>query len=58
LGTLDIYSFGTKDGEAELSSNYAGFLTLTARKSKILVVAGAGFCHYFIPPLRIPLIPD
>ena len=58
LATLDTHSFGTKDGEGELSSRYAGFLKLTEGKNKITVIAGARFCHYLTPSLRIPLIPE
>ena len=50
----------TEEGylEAELAGDYAGFLKLTGEKSKIMVVAGARFCHYFTSPLRIPLISE
>ena len=58
LATLDTHSFGTKDGEGELSSRYAGFLKLTEGKNKITVIAGARFCHYLTPSLRISLIPE
>jgi len=41
-----------------LAGDYAGFLKLTGEKSKIMVVAGARFYHYFTPPIRIPLISE
>jgi hypothetical protein len=44
--------------ESELAGDYAGFLKLTGEKSKIMVVAGARFCHYFTPPIRIALITE
>jgi hypothetical protein len=50
----------TEEGylEAELAEDYAGLLKLTGEKSKIMVVAGARFCHYFTSPIRVPLIPE
>ncbi len=44
--------------EAELACDYARFLKLTGGKSKIMVVAGARFCHFFTPPIRISLISE
>jgi hypothetical protein len=44
--------------EAELAGDYAEFLKLTGEKSKIMVVAGARFCHFFTPPIRISLISE
>jgi hypothetical protein len=54
-GAIKLHPTAQGHLEAELAGDYAGFLKLTGEKSKIMVVAGARFCHYFTPRLRIPL---